>query len=161
MGADYVEVFGRPSKPVSAYLYAVLMVVLSTLYALAKACQDTPKSFKRFIMALSFCPSLRFPRIFCSLSTALSEGVPKNKCSGFVHSGLSHLWQTYSPCGISPKCSIQDTRLAGAFSCMPPSRIIPYPNWCFAPIHFQQPSSFTTFSQKRSASGLDFLMVVQ
>lgn len=143
---------------IAACLYAVRTTFLSTLKARANACHETPESRKDLTSAESALFSRRRPLSLRSLSLLLSDGVPRNKCFGFVHSGLSHLWQTNIPRGISPKWSIQDTRLAGAFSCMPPRRIMPYPNGCFAPIHFQHPSCLMTFSQKRSANGLAFLM---
>lgn len=136
-----------------ACLYAVFIAFLSTLKVLAKECHDTPESFSLFTKAQSFWPSFRIPRIFLSLSSAFAFAVPMNKWSGFVHSGLSHLWQTCMPCGISPKCNIQDMRLAGAFSCIPPNLSIPYPNGCFAPFHFQQPSVFMTLAQNLSDRG--------
>lgn len=145
-------------KSSSACLYAVLSACLSTLKALAKALHATPESLKDLTSAASAAPSFRNPRIFLSLSLLLSDAVPRNKWSGFVQTGLSHLWQTCIPCGMLPKCNIQDTRLAADFSCMPPSRIIPYPNRCLAPDQSQQPSFLMTFSQNLSANGRDFLM---
>ena len=51
---------------------------------------------------------LRRPLRFAS--SALSEGVPRNKCSGLTHGGLSHLWQANNPPGIGPLWIVQEKR---------------------------------------------------
>ena len=140
-------------------MYAFLMHRRSILNALAMACHDVPASLKSLISKSSARLSFLIPRPLFSLSLALSVGVPIKRCSGLVHGGLSHLWQTYMPRGTSPKWSIHETRLAGAFSWLPPKRIMPYPNGCLAPTHSQQPSFLTTLAQKRSDSGLVIVKV--
>jgi hypothetical protein len=41
-------------------------------------------------------------RPFLAISAELSAGVPKNKCLGFTHNFVSHLWRTQSLLGIEP-----------------------------------------------------------
>lgn len=65
------------------------------------------------------------PRPFRSLSTILSRGVPSQRCAGFVHSGLSHEWQTNIPSGIGPFVISHAKRLA--MYAFPFLRMVPYP----------------------------------
>ena len=105
--------YGAETTP---YRKAVLMTFLSHWNALANAWYETPEALSVATKLQSDWLNRRMPRILDSLSKEFSLAVPKNKWSGFVHSGLSHLWQTYMPRGISPKWILQDTRLAGVFS---------------------------------------------
>ena len=85
-----------------------------------------------------------------TLSSMLSCGVPRNRCTGLVHSGLSQWWQTNRPIGIGPKWIAQETRCAIRY--VPAAGLnFPYPSRCFDPNHDQHPSALTTRSQNFSS----------
>lgn len=89
----------------------------------------------------------RTSRLFASISAVLSRIVPRNKWSGLTHAGMSHLWQTTNPNGISPLCSIHENRCA-LCSFFLDMRKRPWPKSDFAPSHSQQVSVFSTLAQK-------------
>ncbi len=63
----------------------------------------------------SDCPHLQWVflwlwcRCLLDLSTQLSFCVPKNKCSGFIQAGVSHLCSTKRSVGISPLLTSHET----------------------------------------------------
>ena len=61
------------------------------------------------------------PRFLACMSLLLSAGVPRNRWDSRTQAGLSHLWQTSIPSGISPLSNSQarrcvPTMLGPAFS---------------------------------------------
>lgn len=79
-------------------------------------------------------------------SALLSAYVPKNRCAGFTHLRLSHLWQTYNPSGMMPFISSQAKRWAYV---LPP--YLPYPLSVRRPHHSQHSPDLSTCDQKRSS----------
>ena len=51
-------------------------------------------------------------RNFADLSAIFSFCVPRNKCSGLMHAGTSHRWQTDKPVGMGPYTAVQAARCA-------------------------------------------------
>lgn len=83
-------------------------------------------------------------------SRILSRWVPRNKCSGLQHGGLSHLWQASNPLGIDPSESANAVRWAN-IRCLLVSKT-PYPAGFFLPFQIQQEAVFSTFDQKSTWS---------
>lgn len=91
-------------------------------------------------------------RPFAFMSAILSALVPRNRCSGLQHGGLSQAWSTQRPSGIWPLCISQLTRCAPTLLRFPrlPRYSTPYP-WETVPHQSQQPSVFLTFIQNLSS----------
>lgn len=91
-------------------------------------------------------------RPFLTLSSMLSCGVPKNRCLGLVHSGLSQVWQTSRPSGIGPWYSSHAKRWASVLLNSLVGLKVPYPFLFFAPNHGQQSSVKATLCQNLSST---------
>lgn len=93
-------------------------------------------------------------RFFSLQSLMLSACVPRNKCFGLQHGGVSHLWQTNIPSGICPLVKTQ------AILCeslgVPLTRNCPYPVTVVDSFHSQHSSGsrIETWDQNRSISTL-------
>lgn len=105
-------------------------------------------------LSTNFALGLAVPFIYASLpflclSKLLSANVPRNKCAGFTHKRLSHLWQMHIPFGKGKLDNSQDI----VCECLP--RNDPYPQ-LIAPFQFQHSSSPTmsTFSQNDISIGI-------
>lgn len=99
-------------------------------------------------------------RPFATISAELSACVPRNKCSGLQHDGLSHRWHTSIPCGIGPTKIDHANRCANTRRT--PSLKAPYPKGVFAAVQFQHgaPDSLSNLRKNRSIgflAGCDIL----
>ncbi len=95
-------------------------------------------------------------RSLAAISSMFSLCVPRNKCSGFRHFRLSHLWQTDIPFGIGP------TNLSYERRCVrktfPPRAMFPYPSGTIWPLHSQHPfRDLSTSLSKCSQNSLSVL----
>lgn len=88
-----------------------------------------------------FSPFGMWRRSFSCMSRMFSACVPKNKWSGLMHFGLSHLCKTFIPSGISDRNAIQETRCAHRD--LPLWEILVYPFLSMLVVRFQQPASST------------------
>lgn len=108
--------------------------------------------FKMSVSSNRACPlSVPEGRNFRPLATqsrVLSSTVPRNRCAGLQHGGLSHVWHTRSFRSKSPLWKAYDTRCAFTAT-FHRSWKIPYPSSSTALVHPQHPSRFSTFAQKR------------
>lgn len=89
---------------------------------------------------LDQCMSPLWLRALAAISAILSLCVPKNRCAGLTHNGLSHLWHTNNPSGISPHTNSHANLWARL--CLAPKQ--PYPLSVTAPFHSQHLSVFST-----------------
>lgn len=72
-----------------------------------------------------------------ALSAMLSAAVPRNRCSGLTQHGLSHMWHTIMPGGMSPMNSAYDALCA--LRVRPLWLIAPYPLSNRPAVHSQHP----------------------
>lgn len=87
------------------------MVCLSTSYFRASStCVNRPVAYIALISATWSSVKRAVPvfdprasRRFENLSLMFSCCVPKNKCLGLTHGGLSQRWHTFMPSGMEPR----------------------------------------------------------
>lgn len=84
------------------------------------------------------------------LSCMLSFGVPKNRCDGFTHLGLSQVWQTNKSSGTGWYVSSYMIRWASRVVNCFRIRNEPYPLLFKLPVHNQQPGVLSMSFQKSS-----------
>jgi hypothetical protein len=102
---------------------------------------------------LCLSPCIDLP--FAAISRMLSSFVPRNRCSGHIHGGVSQRWSTPNPSGIGPSISSHTrcvTSLVRFFA-----ETQPYPWVSHEPAHSQHPVSGTGTADSRRPSTESFL----
>lgn len=128
---------------------AVIVVLLTKGYMRAMALVAMPFACCARMAATSSGVSFERPcaahegwllRCLLSMSRTLSSCVPRNRCAGFTHSPLSHLWQMLKPFGMGPTNNMNASRWASQLSPRNPTE--PYrPCEPLQPVHITQSES--------------------